>query len=342
MPLKIRYNTKHAPFTVRDLIVRGENVGMTNLLNDDFIKSVNNEWIYYVTQSTQYRYNNLEPFNTNILTAYVYDNFKDRVILGKYADEFDGWYENADFGYFSDMIKRSIEYTLIANKEKYNKMYYAMIAEFNPLWNVDGETITERELKQTGTIDDKKTGTETDRVTGTDEIARRGNDTNAHTGTETNVKDETSDHTKTGTEATAHTGSNTSTTARTTFDSATLYDTERVTDTPNNTDTTTFNTTESDDVDATDTTTFNTSDTTTHNTTDTTTHNTTDTVTHNTNNTNERDLTDNEIIHEIRRGNIGVTTTTKLLTEFVEYSELVRFLDIIGRDVVNSFTYMTY
>lgn len=342
MPYKIRYNTKCPPFTVRDLIARGENVGVTNLLNDDIIKKIGNDWIFYVTQTTSYRYNAIEPFSTNILTAYIYDNFKDRVILGKYANEFDGWYEQADFGYFTDAIKRTIEYTLMANKEKYNKLYYAMIAEFNPLWNVDGETITERELKQTGTVDESKTGTETNKQTGSDEVATRGMDTNAHTGTETNVKDETADHTKTGSEATAHTGTDTRTTARTTYDSGTMFDTERVTDTPNTTDTTTFNTTESNDVDATDTTTFNTTDTLTHNTTETETHNTTDTLTHNTLNSNERDLTDKETIHEIRRGNIGVTTTTKLLTEFVEYSDLVKFLNIICRDVVNSFTYMCY
>lgn len=374
MPYKIRHNTNYPPFTVRDLIARGENVGITNLLNDDIIKKIGNDWIFYITQTTSYRYNSIEPFVTNILTAYIYDNFKDRVILGKYANDFDGWDEQTDFAYYTDAIKRTIEYTLTANKEKYNKLYYAMVAEFNPLWNVDGETITERELHQTGTIDDTHRGEESTRRTGTDENARRGtettthtgNETNSRTGTETNVKDETEETTKTGTDttartgtdSTARTGTDTRTTANTTYDSAVMYDTERITDTPNTTDTTTHNTTDTTthnttdttDRDATDTLTLNTNesltrnltDGVTHNTTDTTTHNTTDAMTRNLTDSNERNLTDRETIIETRHGNIGVTTTTKLLTEFVEYADLVKFLDIICRDVVNSFTYMTY
>lgn len=315
--LKVRNNTNYTPFKIRDLIARGDSVGCTNLLNDNMFREIGTDWYYYITQTTDYRYNNLEPFYTNLITAFIYDNFKERVLLDKYSDEFVGWSESEDFNIYVEMIKRSVEYTLKSNTEKYNKLYYSMVAEFNPLWNVDGVEITERELRQTGTIEDSKTGTEESKKTGTETDTKTGTE-----GTET-----------LGTETTTYSGSDTTTTAKTTYDSGTLYDTERTTIAKNTNDTKSIDT----DTD----TTYNTTDTLTHNTTDTLVHNTTDTLTHDTNNMNERDLTDNETIKITRQGNIGVTTTTKLLTEFREYADF-NFINIVATDIVNSITFMTY
>jgi len=57
--------------------------------------------------------------------------------------------------------------------------------------------------------------------------------------------------------------------------------------------------------------------------------------------TETRNLTDKEVTKNIKHGNIGVVSTVKLLQEYVELSDL-NILDIIAKDVVNSFTYMTY
>ena len=323
--LRTRNNTDYAPFKLCDMIVRDNTAGCTDLLENDLFRDIGDEWLYYLDQNITYRYRGLTPFQTNIITAYIYDHFKERVMLDKYSDEFYKWNESTDFTIYVEMIKNSISQTLVSNREKYKKLYYSMIAEFNPLWNVDGTETTERELRQTGTIEDSKTGSET--------TERAGDVTTEKTGTETDRKTGTEDTATTGTDATAHTGTNSTLTANTTYDSTTMYDKERTTDTLNTTDTTTHNTT--------DTLTHNTTDTLTHNTTDTTTHNTTDTLTHDTVNNNERDLLDTETIRVTRQGNIGVTTTTKLLTEFREYADF-SFIDIVARDIVNTITFMTY
>lgn len=388
--LRVRNNTKYAPFKLRDMIMRDTAAGCTNLINDNLYRDIGTDWFYYLTQTCSYNAGYNTPITTNIITAYIFDNFKDRVMLEKYADEFDFWDESTDFSVYADMVKQSISYTLKANTEKYNKLYYAMIAEFNPLWNVDGTEITERELRQTGTVEDTGAGTDTTTNTGTDTTAKTGTETTTKTGTETDLltgrettnktgtittadtgtealsKTGTDTLSKTGTETTAGTGGITTETANTTYDSSTYYNKEKVQETRDTTDTKTLNTTDTTTLNTTDTKTLNTLDTvtndttdelvhntsdqTTYNTTDELTHRTTDTVTHdtesetarNTHNINDRDLTDTEKIKVTRQGNIGVTTTTKLLTEYIEYSRISVFMDTVARDIVNTITYMTY
>lgn len=355
--LKQLNNTGYAPFKVRDIIARGASVGCTNLINDDLFKTIGGDWLYYITQSATYKYRNLSRFDTNLITAYIYDNFKERVMLDKYSDEFYKWNETEDFNEYITMVKDSISNTLISNADKYNKLYYSVVAEFNPLWNVDGTEVTERELRQTGTIDNSKTGTETREIsgddtttrTGTDTSSKSGYDSSSKTGTETNAKTGTETTANTGTETDEHTGTDTQETSNTSYDSATLYKTNEVINTKDLTDektldtasTTTHNTTDTLTHNTTDRQDFNSSDTLTHNTTDTLTHDTTDTLTHDTSDTNERDLTDTEHITVTRQGNIGVTTTTKLLTEFREYANF-NFLNIVARDIINTITFMTY
>lgn len=339
--LKTRNNTNYAPFKICDLIARNTTPGCTDLLDNNLFRDIGDEWLYYLDQTITYRYRELTPFDTNIITAYIYDNFKERVMLDKYSDEFYKWSESEDFNIYVEMVKNTISQTLISNREKYKKLYYSMIAEFNPLWNVDGTETTERELRQTGTVEDTKTGTETNAKTGDITIERTGTETDQKTGTESTARIGTETTDNTGTDATAHTGTDTTLTANTTYDSSTMYDKERTTDTLNTTDTTTHNTESELTLNTEDTTTHNTTDTLTHNTEDTTTHNTTDTLTHDTVNNNERDLLDKETIKVTRQGNIGVTTTTKLLTEFREYADF-NFIGVVARDIVNSITFMTY
>ena len=314
MPLRIKNNTSYAPFKIEDLINRGDTIGAVSLVNDTLTTNINDDFIFYITQNASYTFITGKE-TTDMLTARIYEYFKDRVILDKYADMFDGWDEFTDFEAFTDMIKTTIENCIINNTEKYKKLYKAMIVEFNPLWNVDGTETTERILEQTGT----------------NEHAKSGDDTTTRSGSETNSKSGKEAITRTGSESTEITGTDTETTSKTTFDSSTFYDVEKKVNTPTNReDTTTYNQVK-------DETTFdNREDVTERDLTDTTEYNSADTET--------RNLTDTEKIVIEKHGNIGVTTTTKLLTEFVDYAEnpLTHFVDVVARDCVNSFTFMVY
>ena len=314
MPLRVKNNTNYAPFKVEDLINRGDTVGAVSLVNDTLTTNINDDFIFYLTQHANYNFiTGIET--TDILTACIYEYYKDRVILDKYSDAFDGWDEFTDFGAFVDMVKTTIENCITRNAEKYKKLYKAMVVDFNPLWNVDGIETTERILNQTGT----------------NERAKTGDDTTTHTGTVTDSKSGKEATTRTGSESTDIEGTDTETTSRTTFDSSSFYDVEKKETTPTNReDTLTYNNvkdektfTDREDVrenDLSDTTEYNSADTET------------------------RNLTDTERIVVERHGNIGVTTTTRLLTEFTDYADnpLTHFVDVVARDCVNSFTFMVY
>ena len=295
MPLKINHNTKYAPFKIGDLINRGVDVGAVSLLNDNLTTEIDDDFIFYLTQKANYHFiSGVEV--TDILTAHIYEFFKDRVILEKYSDAFYDWDEFTDFEPFVDMVKATIENTIITNAEKYKKLYKAMTVDFNPLWNVDGIETTERELTQTGTNTNNKTGKDTtvDAGGSTSETAT--------------------------TDSTATTGTDTDTTQKTTYNESTFYDTEKLSR-GKNTSVDGEGTSSTED-----------------------THENTSETTYNTKDENTRNLKDVERTVTEKHGNIGVTTTTKLLTEFVEYAsiDLTRFLDVVSRDVVNSFTYMVY
>ena len=295
MPLKIKYNTTYAPFKIADLINRGVDTGAVSLVNDSLVTEIDDDFIFYLTQKARYNFISGSEV-TDILTTRIYEFYKDRVILDKYSDAFYDWDEFTDFDPFVEMIKATIENTILANTEKYKKLYKAMTVDFNPLWNVDGVETTERELTQTGTNTNNKTGKDTTANTGTDTSETATTDTTATTGTDTD------------------------TTQKTTYNETSFYDTEKLSKGKNTT------------VDGEGT--SSTEDT----------HESTSETTYNTKDENTRNLKDVERIVLERHGNIGVTTTTKLLTEFVDYAslDLTQFLDVVAKDVVNSFTYMVY
>ena len=309
MPLKVMNNTNYAPIKIKDLITRGSHSGVSSLIPENINQQINDQWIYYLMQLDTYML-----AQTDLLTAHIYQNYKDRIIYDRYSDMFSGWNESEDFEVFAGMLEETIKTTLIGNKEKYRKIFEAQFLKFHPEWNVDGEEITERILNQTGTVNDQKTGDDT--------TTRTGNETDTKTGSETN--------TRTGSETNTETGSTTETTSRTTYDSPTFYDAEKVTTTPNQaTDTKTYN-------QVTDTAAFN-------NRTDTHTYNQVkDKTDYNNTNVNTRNLQDIEKTIYTRHGNIGVVSTVRLLQEYVEIAEQLNFLDIVAKDIVNSITYMTY
>ena len=308
MPIRQRNNTSYPPIKIRDLIYRGNNTGLESLIPEDIHAAIPEDWIYFIKQSTSYM-----GIDTDLLTSYIFEHFKDRVINDRYADEFYNWDESTDFAAFCYLIIGTISNTLMANTEKYNKIFYAEFAKFNPMWNVDGTEVTERTLDQTGT----------------DENAKSGKDTNTKTGNETDEKTGTEANTRTGDETVSASGTDTRTTSRTTFDSSTFYDVEKVVDEPTQReDKTTYNNLK-------DETSFtNRKDTHTYNQVK-------DQTDYDSKDTETRNLHDVEYIKHTRQGNIGVVSTVRLLQEYVELSE-VNILDVIASDVVNSFTYMTY
>lgn len=309
MPLRTIDNTKYAPQHIKDIFLRGNNVGMSSLIPEDFNTEIDDNWIYYLMQHSKYM-----GVDTDILTQYIYEHFSSRRFYDRYEDMFYNWNEATDFNLFTELISDTIYSTLKNNAEKYRKIFEAQFLKFHPEWNVDGVETTTRTLDQTGTDTNKKTGDDT--------ATRTGNETDAKTGTETN--------TKTGNETDAKTGEMIETTAKTTFDSSAFYDTEKVTTTPNQAkDTHTYN-------QVADTLSFNgRTDTHTYNQVkDKTDYNSTDTET--------RNLHDAELTIYERHGNIGVVSTVKLLQEYVELAEQLNFTAIVASDIVNSITYMVY
>ena len=309
MPIRTYDNTKYAPQHIKDIFIRGNNVGVSSLIPEDFNTEIDDNWIYYLMQHSKYM-----GVDTDILTQYIFEHFSSRRFYDRYEDMFYNWNEATDFDLFAELISDTIYSALKNNAEKYRKIFEAQFLKFHPEWNVDGVETTTRTLDQTGTDTNKKTGDDT--------ATRTGNETDAKTGTETN--------TKTGNETDAKTGEMTETTAKTTFDSSTFYDTEKVTTTPNQaTDTHTYN-------QVADTLSFtNRTDTHTYNQVkDKTDYNSTDTET--------RNLHDKEVTIYERHGNIGVVSTVKLLQEYVELAEQLNFTAIVASDIVNSITYMVY
>lgn len=309
MPLKRIKNTEYPPIKIKDLIVRGNSSGILSIIPESINQQINDQWIYYLMQTDTYMLK-----QTDMLTAYIFQNFKERVLLDRYSDMFTDWKESEDFETYTGLIEETIKTTLIGNKEKYRKIFEAQFLKFHPEWNVDGEEITERTLNQTGNVTDAKTGN--------DSTTRTGNETDEKTGTESN--------TRTGSESNTQSGSTTETTAKTSYDSNTFYDAEKVTTEPNQAATTTQYNNVKDETSFT-----GRKDTHTYNTVK-------DKTDYDSTNTNTRNLQDVERTVLIRHGNIGVVSTVKLLQEYIQLAEEVNFLDIVARDVVNSISYLTY
>lgn len=360
-----------------------ENTGDTDITESD--------WFTFVIQTYGYL-NSVYPFGkipnqVNIIDSIIYDKYKDRELLPKITDCFEPPFTNYEpvpnMSYDRQALENiihSLTYNVLSNnRKKYEKLFTALTAEFNPLWNVDGTTVTERVLERdgtettekTGTVTDAKTGTETAAKTGTEKTDHTGTDDYSHTGTETTAKSGhdalaktgTDTAAKTGTETTVVSGSETKTinTEKAAFNTSTKQNTETVTDNTvynNKTDTTTYNTSDQMTHNTTDTTTYNSTDTvtknlldsrsalledeTTYNTTDQITHNTSDTTTHNTSDQLTLDTTDTETITETRQGNIGVISTVKLLQEYIEFADQLDFFSIIAADIAENVSVLTY
>lgn len=238
-------------------------------------------------------------------------------------------------------------------------------------------TATTDTLNRTGTETSAKTGTERTLTDETTEESKRGTDTTVLDYGELTTNNTTDETSYTGSEITSHQSAITSTESATTTESETFYPTRKTVNTgigddnqdektysarkdtlkrtgtveteKDSTETLTHNTTDSIDHDSDVTLTHNTSDTLTRNTSDNGTSATnetnvldkTNTLTHNTDDTETRDLTDTERTIYDRHGNIGTTTTTKLLNEFREFINF-DIVEIIAHDIVNSISESVY
>ena len=225
----------------------------------------------------------------------------------------------------------------------------------------------------TGTVTDNETGTDTNAKTGTDTLLQTGTDANAHTGTVTDAETGTDTNVHTGTQRIERDADNTKSHDETNSDvnstspfndnafynkdkreGAVNYDEGEIRD---ETDLTTYNETNAetknlqnqrtyadtttDTKNLSDARTYNLQDLRTANLQNQRTFNDTATETKNLQSLTTRDLLDTERIILERHGNIGITTTTKLLTEFREYV-LFNFCELVAHDVVNAISYGVY
>lgn len=224
------------------------------------------------------------------------------------------------------------------------------------------------ETAKTGTDSLAKTGTVTDAESGTTSTAHTGTITTTDTGTDTTTYNGSETDTKNGRRELSKTGGKTTVESEATTDSQTFLNVKKTVESytdgvsipdgeietevyTNLADVKTFNQRQDQETKnltnqqtnaTTDATTHGKTDTTTYNNTDTQNYNNKDKTTYNSSNTETFDTLDTERTTHERHGNIGVTTTTQLLTEYVEYAKLVDFVDIVARDILETFTLGVY
>ena len=228
-------------------------------------------------------------------------------------------------------IIKTIKIRLQQKDRLYERLYNAYMADYNPLWNVDGVTGTVRKSTHTGTDTNKKTGTDSTNYEDKGDITKSGNISNEYEGTRTK--------TRTGNEVTENDGNDTETTAKTTFDDDLFKTTDQIdtdygkseTHTYNNVaDTESFNNYKEKEVynSVKDTKNLNGSDSTTYN--------------------NELkktlNLTDEDLEMVIRQGNIGVTKSSELIKDTIDLYQdtMMDFVHYVVNDCINQVSYAIY
>lgn len=220
---------------------------------------------------------------------------------------------------------------------KWDRLYTAYTAEYNPIWNVDG-SITETETRDlatdhTGTDTTGSSGTDTQKHTGTETLADTGTDTETHTGTESIADSGTDTESRSGTDRKETTGNVYG------FDSSGAVPTDSGTETVTAGigTSTIYGKKENTTKDLTDSTSYGKTEENTKNLTDSTTYGRTDTTTHNTKDTDKGTITR----LTTRGGNIGVTMTQQMLDADSTYWNKVTslFYHQVMMDIVNEITY---
>ena len=265
---------------------------------------------------------------------------------------------------YANLVK-TIKIRLQNKNRIYNRMFNAFMADYNPLWNVDGVTGRITESSHTGTDTDVHTGSDTVDMDGTETRAKTGTDTLTYDGEERldYAGVERTDYS--GSEETEYSGSETNTQggsiqheqSKTTFDSSTYNPTEKNVDTyQQKTDTRDFtnraDTLSYDDrydeksfTDRRDTKSFySRSDETEYNTSDELTHDTTQETTYDSTLTKTLNLKDTDLEMIIRQGNIGVTKSSELLLDTLKLydDQLMDFVKYVVNDCINQISYSVY
>ena len=228
-----------------------------------------------------------------------------------------------------------------ARQHAFTKMYAALLAEYNPLWNVDGVEGLVTKTTHSGTDTLAKTGKDTVQASGNDTVSNTGTDTDTLSGTDTTHLDVTKDeNTRTGSEALARTGNDTDTDAVATFDSGgNLFPSGSKRTDYLSTDTTTYNSVKDSRLrNETDATTYGKVDTFVHGKIETTAHGKKDETTYNSTNTNTKNLVDDYLEMKIRQGNIGVTKSTDLIESEMKLRDAWdKLLDTFVADFIHSY-----
>ena len=235
-------------------------------------------------------------------------------------------------------IQRTLLIHIKSKARLYDRMFDAYMADFNPLWNVDGVVGEIRETNHTGTDTNAHTGTDSVATTDGGTLVRSGNETDAYAGKQAT--------TRTGDQTTNYYGADVTVKSNTTYDSATFNPVEKVEvgfegdQTHGREDNLHFGNVK-DETEFT-----NRLDTHTYNSvTDTRSLTGSGTNTYNSTNTNTKALKDTDLFMQIRQGNIGVTKSSELLADAMELyglNELMDFVHFVVNDCVNQLAYSIY
>lgn len=256
-------------------------------------------------------------------------------------------------------IIRSFIVNLKTKARQYERLYDAAMADYNPLWNVDGVTGRIWNDTHTGTDTRAKSGYDQSALSGTDRSTLGGQDRNVLSGTDRvvtaiddihNTDVSKDDVTRTGSESIAKSGVDTTTVGVATFDHQNFLNKEESGTNYDSADTHTYNQVKdahqmtSQDItdrDENQTTTYGKTDTTQYGRTDSTQYGKTDRMTYNSQDQETKALEDKHVEMEIRQGNIGVTKSSELLKDTLDLytNELMDFIKLVVRDCVNTCTY---
>lgn len=266
-----------------------------------------------------------------VLDSYIYTKYGDRKLLDRYFELIEKWDGDFnDLSYFRGNVYGDIENAITQNIYKWKNLLKSCMLEFNPLWNVDGTEETNRTLESGGTVENAKSGNDKIEYNGSEDLTKTGTEKMTYNGNERTTYN--------GTETDTENGSVTHTQSKTTTESNTWYDTEKNIDNyGGKTNQKSFSSRYDDKgyTNRNDERSF----TNRKDTKSFTQRN--DNTVYNSSDTETRDLSDVEQIIVERHGNIGVTTTTKLLTEFREYVTF-NLLDIIANDIVKEISKGVY
>jgi len=244
-------------------------------------------------------------------------------------------------------IMKTFEIYLKQNNRRFNRIFNAFIADFNPLWNVDGVTGTVHEGSKRGNDELQNRGNDKITNSGTDTNTKSGNETHTGSGFDKLIHNYDSYNNRTGNQETELEGISTDETLKTTFDDSTYNGVEKNThDMGNRKDTINYNDVkdihygedyDKNELGSTLTDTYN-------DVKDEFEHGKIETTDYNSNHKTVYNSDDKFVEMVIRQGNIGVTRSDELITHAIELfnSTLYDFYKMIVRELVNLVTYRVY